>query len=1280
MDWRDFALADPGAAQQSLGAYPTAVREKGEETFRRGVVQAIRCTDPNRGFIGTISANPSIEVGFRFDSVTGRPHPECTCPAGPACEHAYALTRHLLTRHLLVAGNDPKPVIRRGPGKAKLAAAAPSPAAVGSVSGPLPPPPGGPAKPAVPATAAKVSRRSNGAVAAARTTTLTAVSEPSPNRGGPVPEPGPIQRRLLAAGHVPTAEETRFLGQVSELYRRFGRRPSVPRQELERLGLTKATGATSAFDGVQLWRSLPEDEHEFWLYLAQFAEEKGSGIPAFLVPVSPLEALRQKLTLERRRQEVEHWRVELAQWGTPSDPENPEASPTDLRAKLEDGEVLLEWRRGTAEEHEPIKAHQFERFSQTQLGRGLMSTEATLILQAFQQALSASGYKKPALNPSAPAARRALGFLFRQPALASRLVNAEGEPLARPLDPLHWQLSEPEDPNGDYTLSLVQSDGTPPTEILGTFPGEPTLYLTGDAIHKGPPHDERLLGVNRPTTIPAAAVESHGGVRFLRNLGLDLPSRLADRVRLIPLRPVLRLELRQLTFGSDAEHCVLDVLGVSPDALLVERWNGSQWQVPASTAGGMATMATMAAGMPAGPVGLADRIVAIERGALAPVPALVERGGFRWDFARQQWTLRVTRAFPEKFVPWLQSLPPDLPVELHGELASFRNAEVSGQVRLSVEESESIDWFDLRVILDVSDTTLTKEELRLLLDARGRWVRLADKGWRRLEFQLTKDDDEQLARLGLSPHELGAEPQRLHVLQLADDSGSGIVPDDARQRIQERLHELKARVAPPQPASVLATLRPYQLEGFHFLAYLSTNGFGGVLADDMGLGKTLQTLTWLAWLREDTLAKAIAATPEGAVGDPAKPTVLPPSVVVCPKSVCDNWRAESARFTPHLSVRVWGPGEVERMPSELAAADIHILNYNQLRAVGEKLADQPLLCVILDEGQYIKNPGSVTAMIARTLKARHRLVLSGTPIENRLLDLWSLMTFAMPGVLGNRANFQKVFDAKDDPYARRRLTARVRPFLLRRTKTQVARDLPDRIEEDLYCDLEGEQQTLYRAELKRAQQVLLRVRTSKQLNQERFNLLTSLLRLRQICCHPRLVQPTSKAPSAKAEALLELLEPLMEQGQKVLVFSQFVSLLDLLHDELRERGWPVFFLAGETEDRGALVREFQAAEGNCIFLISLKAGGFGLNLTAASYVVLFDPWWNPAVEAQAIDRTHRIGQTQKVIAYRLLIKGSLEEKIRALQHQKRALAGEVLGEENFTSQLALEDFQFLFAD
>jgi len=286
----------------------------------------------------------------------------------------------------------------------------------------------------------------------------------------------------------------------------------------------------------------------------------------------------------------------------------------------------------------------------------------------------------------------------------------------------------------------------------------------------------------------------------------------------------------------------------------------------------------------------------------------------------------------------------------------------------------------------------------------------------------------------------------------------------------------------------------------------------------------------------------------------------------------------------------------------------------------------------------------------------------------------------MPGALGPRAQFAKTF-AKEDVLARRRLSARVRPFLLRRTKGQVAQDLPPRIEEDLQCELEGVQQTLYRAEYKKARALLLKLQTSADLDKFRFHFLTSLLRLRQICCHPALVDDRhAHQPSAKIEALIELVEPLFEQGLKVLVFSQFTGMLQILRENFESRGWTSFSLAGDTENRGPLVDSFNAHDGAAAFFISLKAGGFGLNLTSASYVILFDPWWNPAVENQAIDRTHRIGQAATVFAYRLLVKGSIEEKIRQLQRTKSSLADDVLGEERFSQSLTLSDLQFLFSN
>jgi len=286
----------------------------------------------------------------------------------------------------------------------------------------------------------------------------------------------------------------------------------------------------------------------------------------------------------------------------------------------------------------------------------------------------------------------------------------------------------------------------------------------------------------------------------------------------------------------------------------------------------------------------------------------------------------------------------------------------------------------------------------------------------------------------------------------------------------------------------------------------------------------------------------------------------------------------------------------------------------------------------------------------------------------------------MPGLLGSQGAFKRLYDDKGDPTsARTRLAARVKHFLLRRTKSQVARDLPPRIEEEIVCELEGSQRTLYDAELKRARQILLGVQGAREFDAQRFNILQSLLRLRQICCDPRLIAggaAGAHAPSsAKLDALLETLEPLVAEGHKVLVFSQFVTMLELIRDELVQREIPHLMLTGQTENRQALVDRFQTDPAIPVFLLSLKAAGSGLNLTAASYVVLYDPWWNPAVEAQAIDRTHRIGQRNQVIAYRLLARGTVEEKIRALQREKAALAAAVIQEESLANILDLDSLR-----
>ena len=1005
----------------------------------------------------------------------------------------------------------------------------------------------------------------------------------------------------------------------------------------------------NAWQKADLWNAMPRSSWELWQYIAVFAEERNLAIPTFLKSVTQPDEARVAVSTHRRERDVTRWRNLLTnlQLG-PSEDARP-GGQIELRLRLDAKEALVEWRKAGADTWAAIKPGKFKDFDEKHATELL--AEVALLWQPLAQ-LARYGYPIELFYHDQNT-RLFLNRVLRLPALHPFIVGAAGEPLNRPEQPLRWILNDATDDHSDYSLRLLTGEGQPVPQFLLTLHGRPTLYLTLDTLFSGPPAEDRALDPALETRIPAPALETQAGVRFLSHLQLALPPRLSSKVSVIVLHPRIQAELVQPIVGYDNEFCFMDLLAVRPDGQPVERWTGTAWtdlDAPDSAQTPAKTGSSRTAESP-------ESLWMFDRSALAEAARRLDASGFRWDFARQRWSAKVTRQFPDRFVPWLKSLPLSLELDLRGELSSFLQSEVAGTVKLDVQES-GIDWFDLSVIVDVSDTSLSQDEIKLLLNARGKWVRLSDKGWRKLEFKLSAQEDEQLARLGLNPHELSSEKQRLHALQLADPAARQFLSEVNYQKVERRAAELKARVTPEIPVEIQAELRPYQKEGFHFLAYLSTNRFGGILADDMGLGKTLQTLTWIAWLR----------------GQYAKPG---PILVVCPKSVADNWRSETARFLPSVRPRVWSSDDMKSLPSQTGSADLHIINYNQLRSIGEKLRTE-FLAVVLDEGQYIKNPGSVTALIATRIEAKNRVLLSGTPIENKLMDLWSLMAFAMPGILGNRGDFQKLFDAKEDPLCRRRLAARVRPFLLRRTKMQVAKDLPERIEEDLLCELEGEQKTLYKAELKRAQQMLLGISTASQLNKNRFNLLTSLLRLRQICCHPKLVKEDSKAESTKVEALMETLDPIMEEGGKVIVFSQFVEMLSIIKKAIAERNWPTYYLAGDTENRGELVQQFQEHSGEAVFLISLKAGGFGLNLTAASYVVLFDPWWNPAVENQAIDRAHRIGQQQTVIAYRLLIKNSVEEKIRALQRSKSQLAEDVLGEDKFAQSLTLDDLRYLF--
>jgi superfamily II DNA or RNA helicase len=452
--------------------------------------------------------------------------------------------------------------------------------------------------------------------------------------------------------------------------------------------------------------------------------------------------------------------------------------------------------------------------------------------------------------------------------------------------------------------------------------------------------------------------------------------------------------------------------------------------------------------------------------------------------------------------------------------------------------------------------------------------------------------------------------------------------------------------------SLESVLRPYQKEGVFWLHFLAENRLGGILADEMGLGKTLQTLAFLR-------------------------TVSDTSLIVCPASLLFNWRREVARFVPELKVlSLEGPDRHARF-KELPQHNIVLTSYPLLRRDVDLYREFHFGAVVLDEATHIKNPDTQNAQAAMALRANHRFVLTGTPVENSVRDLWSIMNFALPGYLGDRDEFRERYElpiTRGSQPERERLAKRLRPVMLRRLKREVARDLPEKIEQIAFCDLTTEQRELYAKLQREGRQKVETLASEKKSGAARVAMLTVLLRLRQVCSDLRLLDETPENRSGKLELLLELIEEAMDGGHRMLVFSQFVGMLRLIEEELKNEGIDYSYLDGTTKDRAAAVDRFQSGSDIPVFLISLKAGGTGLNLSAADTVMHVDPWWNPAVEDQATDRAHRIGQTQVVTSYKLITRGTVEEKILDLQKKKREIIdATVESEEPLMTGLSIEE-------
>ena len=634
----------------------------------------------------------------------------------------------------------------------------------------------------------------------------------------------------------------------------------------------------------------------------------------------------------------------------------------------------------------------------------------------------------------------------------------------------------------------------------------------------------------------------------------------------------------------------------------------------------------------------------------------------RGDDALQFWTEAVG-SLPED---WDLFIPDDL-VDVQ-----VRSTSLAANARVS----SGVDWLSLRLSFESDGVAVTQEELARCLAEGRRYVRLQDGSFAKIDVEKVKA---VLARQAEILATGGGQGSRLplsqagRIQELLEQVGKANVSDGAKELFSKLQHVDEIKVV-KKPRNLKAQLRPYQEQGFQWLWFLHEIGSGGILADDMGLGKTVQTIALLLAVKSHVEKDAKA---DGKKKFKA--------LIVAPTSVVTNWERELDKFSPSLKHVVWHGGDRKERTDELEDADVVITSYALLRRDEAMLASLDLRYAILDEAQNIKNPLSATARAAKRLKADRRLALTGTPIENRLSEIWSIFDYVSPGLLGPLDKFEERYarpiDAGDQKQAAR-LRATIHPFILRRTKSEVAKDLPEKIETDQFCELTGEQSSLYGAVLKEVRAQVMGEVERQGLGKSHIQILAGLTRLRQAACDPRLLglpREFGDEDSGKLVALRELIQTCVAGGHRVLVFSQFVSMLTLIKRAMNEDKVPYEYLDGSTKDRRDRVENFQREDGPPVFLISLKAGGSGLNLTAADTVIHFDPWWNPAVEDQATDRAHRIGQTKVVTTYRLIAKGTIEEKIMELGGKKRELVGAVLSEDvGGAKKLTKTDLEDLF--
>jgi len=640
---------------------------------------------------------------------------------------------------------------------------------------------------------------------------------------------------------------------------------------------------------------------------------------------------------------------------------------------------------------------------------------------------------------------------------------------------------------------------------------------------------------------------------------------------------------------------------------------------------------------------------------------LEEVGFKRWkDYQNNEcWTISKTH----------------LPGAVQDLVAAEWHVEAEGRIfrnpgALKFQLASGIDWFELHGDVQYGETSIPVPRLLKAMNRKENTILLDDGSYGILPEEWLERHSMLLGLGTLKEDHVRFSRNQVGLLDTLLEEEPEANCDEAFLQLKKELQAFEGVDPVDPPKGFHGSLRHYQRGGLGWMHFLQRFRFGGCLADDMGLGKTIQVL---ALLEERRCLRAEKSSSHS----------MAPSLVVMPKSLVFNWLQEAKRFTPGLHILDHTGGERKRDHKHFDSYDVIFTTYGTLRRDASFFKKKTFDYIVLDEAQAIKNASTESAKAARLLKGRHRLALSGTPIENHIGELWSLFEFLNPGMLGSTSVFKsgKETQEKSGNGNLAHLARSLRPFVLRRTKKQVAPDLPDKVEQTLFCNLEPEQKDLYNELREHYRNSLLQRVESDGINRSKIYVLEALLRLRQAAIHPGLIDPSrAHEPSAKLDMLLPQLKGILDQGHKALVFSQFTSVLDILRTKLHSAGIEYAYLDGQTRDRAAPVERFQNDPEIKLFLISLKAGGLGLNLTAAEYVFLLDPWWNPAVEAQAIDRTHRIGQTRSVFAYRLIAKDTVEEKVLSLQETKREIADAIINQDNsLLRNLTSEDLALLLS-